>query len=150
MQILDAFGIEWKLLLVQAINFAVVLFVLYRYAYKPVIAMLEERKQKIAEGVAAAKRATEERDEILRSKDGIISAARAEGGAIVDHSRKEATEKERMILHDANEKSSNIILDAQKKAEEERAHILKESEKDIARMAVLAAEKLLRKQSIKA
>jgi F-type H+-transporting ATPase subunit b len=144
MEILNAFGIEWKLLVIQAINFGIALFVLYRYAYGPIMSILEKREKELKEGVEASKAAKEKEAAIDRERDGIIRSAREEGGKIVEHLRKEGIEAERKLLRESQEKSVALLTDAKRQAEEEKAHILRESEKEIAKMAVLAAEKLLR------
>lgn len=146
MEILHAFGIEWKLLAIQALNFSIALFVLYRYAYKPIFAVIEKRQKVIAEGVASAAHAKEQEEKIAQEKDGILLAARAEGGKIADDLRKDGLETERKIIHEAHEKSTAMIAEAIKNAEEERVYILRETEKEIARVAVLTAEKILREK----
>jgi F-type H+-transporting ATPase subunit b len=144
MEMLEAFGIHWKLLAAQAINFSIALFVLYRFAYKPIWAMLEKRQQVISKGLRDAEEAGKERASIASEKATIISEARQEGGKIVEELRKQGVETEHSIIRNAQEKSAGLLDDARKRAEEERAYLLRESEKDVARMAVLAAEKILR------
>ena len=58
--------------------------------------------------------------------------------------RKEGTEEGRGIVKDAQERSQALLAEAKLKAEEEKAYVLRESEKEVAKMAVLAAEKILR------
>jgi F-type H+-transporting ATPase subunit b len=144
MEIFHAFGIEWKLLVIQMINFAIALFVLYRYAYRPIMVMLAKREQEIKEGVEAAKAAKDAEQVIKGEKEGILRSAREDGGKIVEGLRKQGIEEERRLLREAQEKSAAVMDDSRKKAEEERAYILRESEKEVAKMAVLAAEKILR------
>ena len=144
MEIIHVFGIEWKLLFAQLVNFTIVLFVLHRYLYKPVFAMLEKRQALIAKGLADAEAAAKEKGEIAGAKEEILRSARSEGGDIVKDLRKQATEAEHGMIRNAQEKVEAMLGDARKKAEDERAYILRESEKDVARMAVLAAEKILR------
>jgi len=55
-QVADTFGVSWKLLIAQIISFAIVCLCLYKFAYKRVLTILEERRQKIAEGLAAARK----------------------------------------------------------------------------------------------
>ena len=81
---------------------------------------------------------------IKGEKEGILRTAREDGGKIVEDLRKQAIEEERRLLREATEKSVAILADGHKKAEEERAYILRESEKDVAKLAILAAEKILR------
>ena len=147
MEIFHAFGIEWKLLAIQALNFSVVLFVLHRYAYKPVMAIIDKRAALIAEGVASAEHAKKEEERILSEEENILLKAREDGGKIVEELREDGLESKRTILHEAQEKATAIIADANKKAEEERVYMLRESEKEIVRSAVLAAEKILRGNS---
>ncbi len=144
MEALVAFGVNWKLLLIQAVNFSLLLVILYRYLYTPLFAMLEKRQQAIAKGIADAENAKKEMERIKDEEVVILRSAREEGGAIIEKLRKSAVEQERDILKDAQEKSVSILEDSRKKAEEEKAYILRESEKEVARMAVLAAEKILR------
>ncbi len=52
----ETLGIQWPKLIAQFVNFAIVLFVLWRFAYKPVFQLLEARRQKIADGIANAEK----------------------------------------------------------------------------------------------
>ena len=144
MDALLAFGINWKLLLIQMVNFGLLLAILYRYLYKPLFAMLDKRQAEIAKGLRDAEASSKEREEIASTKSDILQSARMEGGKIVDDLRKEGTEEGRTIVKDAQEKSQSLLSEAKQKAEEEKAYILRESEKEVAKMAVLAAEKILR------
>src|SRR6516225_6105288 len=53
-QIARTFGVDWQHLIAQIISFGIVCFVLNRFAYRPVLAMLEKRRQQIAEGLSNA------------------------------------------------------------------------------------------------
>lgn len=147
MEALLAFGVNWKLLVIQAVNFSLLLVILYRYLYKPLFKILDERQQKIAAGIKDAEDARNEKTRIEASKDGILLSAREDGGKIVETLRKQGIEEERRLLREAQEKSAVLLDESRKKAEEERAYILRESEKEVAKMAVLAAEKILRTNS---
>lgn len=146
MEALIAFGVNWKLLLIQGVNFGLLLLLLYRFLYKPLFALLEKRQQAIERGLHDAEEATREKEAIQGAKEHILHVAQEEGGKIVDALRKQAVAQEREILHAAQEKSSAVVSEAIMKANDEREHILHEAEKDIARMAVLATEKILRGQ----
>lgn len=147
MEILHVFGIHWKLLAAQMVNFSIALFVLHRYVYKPIFAILEKRQRLITEGLANAENAAKEKDAIAATKDEILRSAREEGGAIVKDLRREASEAEQKMMREAQEKTTLMLEEARTKAHDERTHILRESEKEVARMAVLAAEKILREST---
>lgn len=70
-EFLDQFGIDWKLLLSQFVNFSLILIILRVFAYKPLIKILKERKQKIEEGLAKAEQSDvrlKEVDQIAKQK----------------------------------------------------------------------------------
>jgi F-type H+-transporting ATPase subunit b len=144
MEIFHVFGIHWKLLAAQMVNFSIALFVLHRYVYKPIFAILAERQAKLAQGLEDAElaRATKERGE-EESRE-LLRQAREEGGKLVETLHKQGIEEERNIIRTANEKSTSLLEEARVRAEAERVHLLRESEKELAKMAVLAAEKILR------
>lgn len=146
MEVLHAFGIDWKLITIQIINFGIALLVLYRYAYKPILGVIEKRQDLVAKGVMDAQAAKEERRHIEEEKAGIILEARKEADTIVGDLKKRAENDARATVRDAQEKGSAIIAESRHKGEEEKAFILKQSEKEIARMIVLGAEKALKEK----
>ncbi len=143
-EIAKVFGIHWKLLAAQMVNFSIALFVLHRYVYKPIFAILAERQEKIAKGLQDAAHVATERMRLDEEGVLLLRTAREEGGKIVETLRKEGIIEEGKIVREAQEKSAALISEAQARAREEHAHMLRESEKDIAKMAILGAEKILR------
>lgn len=144
MDALAAFGVNWKLLLIQAVNFSLLLLILYKFLYKPLFAMLEKRQRAIEQGLKDAEHAAKTREDIESQKGALMASARETGGKLVEELRKQAIEQEKEIIRSAQEKSAAVLQEAQIRAGAEREHILRESEKEVARMATLAAEKILR------
>ncbi len=149
-EIAKVFGIHWKLLAAQMVNFSIALFVLHRYVYKPIFAILEKRQQKLAQGLEDAELVAQEKVRIEVEGVKVLAHAREEGGKLVETLRKQGLDEEHRILREAQEKSVAMLGDAKKLADEERVYMLRESEKEVARMAVLAAEKILRTSNAKA
>ena len=147
MEIFHVFGIHWKLLTAQMVNFAIALFVLYRYAYKPIFDIIAKRQGIIAKGLEDAATAAQEMEKVQSEKGAILASAREEGGKLSESLRKQAIEQEQGIIRAAQEKSAALFAEARQKAAAESEHLMRESEKEIARMAVLASEKILRNQS---
>src|SRR3989338_5590284 len=144
MEALLAFGVNWKLLVIQGLNFGLLLFVLYKFLYKPLFALLDKRQQVIEKGLSDAVEAAGEKEKVVKEKEVILASAREEGGKLTERLRKEAIAEEKSILRDAQERSASIFAEAREKADAEREHLLRESEKEVARMAVLATEKILK------
>ena len=142
-QILTTFGIDWRLLAIQAVNFGLVLLALWYFLYRPILRMIDARQKKIAEGVKNAERAETLRQETEREKGGIIIAATKEGEGIVERARKAGAENEKKALLQAEMKAAQIATDAQREAQELKVRTLAESKGEIARMVVLGVEKVL-------
>lgn len=143
-QLFAAFGINWSLLIAQALNFGIVLLALWYFLYRPVMRTLDERRAVVAKGVEDASRAAEK----LAAADGDaasrVSAADVEAEAIVVAAREAATAEKNKIVSAAEARAEQVAKDAEARALEEAARMRRDSEKDIARLAVLAAEKLVR------
>ncbi|HEV7121774.1 MAG TPA: ATP synthase F0 subunit B [Candidatus Paceibacterota bacterium] len=140
-----AFGLQLPLLIAQAVNFAVLMAVLWYLLYKPVMKTIEVRRVKVAQGVLDAEAAAEK----LAAADGEATAtvqqAEKEAEGIVASAREEAGSEKTRIVKEADARAAAIAADADARAKETAAKALRESEKEIARLAVLAAEKAMRK-----
>lgn len=108
--------------------------------------MLEERKNKIEQGVKDSDEASTRLSEINDEKDSMLSKASHEAGQIVENARTRGKETEGEIVKEAQSKGERILADAELKAEEAKKLALEESKTEIARMAVLGAEKVLREK----
>ncbi len=142
--LLDAFGIDWKLLIAQLVNFGVLFFALTYLLYKPVLKTLDERKAKIAQGVLDAERAAEAAATADSDAAKVVKGAESEAEGIVSSARDLAGSEKARILKEAESRAAAVAADADARATETAAKALRDSEKEIARLAVLAAEKVLR------
>ena len=82
-QLLTVFGVNWKLLLAQGFNFALLLIVLTYFLYKPVLKIIDERREKIAQGVKTAEAAARKLEEAKKESDSIIGSASREAEGLV-------------------------------------------------------------------
>lgn len=143
-QIISVFGIDWKLILIQAVNFGLLLFVLHRFLYKPVLAIIDARREKIKRSIEHTLRAEEELGKAEAERIHILQEARLKGDALIEGAKKSALGEEHVIIKDAHRKASHLLRDAERRIEREREEMVEKTERDVARMAVLAAEKILR------
>ncbi len=146
-ELFAAFGVEWKLLLVQAVNFVVLLSVLTYLLYKPILKVIDDRQQKIADGVRDAEAAARSLAEAKTTSDSMKGEAGREAEGIIATARVRAEERGVEIVQSAEARAAATLKDAAERAEEAQREALKKSEKEIARAAVLAAEKILRQKS---
>jgi len=142
-QLFAAFGVNWKLLLIQMVNFGALLAVLSYFLYKPVMRIIDERREKVAEGVRIAEAATRRLEEAKAEGEELVGAGAREAESLVAGARARADEKGAEILHAAEARAQGVLKDASARAEESKRQALLESQKEIARAAMLAAEKIL-------
>lgn len=145
-QLLEVFGVNWKLLLAQAVNFGLVLSVLTYFLYKPILRIIDERQKKIADGVLTAEAAQQQLADAKEEREGIVGQAAREAESLVASARTRADERGSEIVKAAEARAASTLRDAAERAEEAKRLALKESEREIARAAMLAAEKILRSQ----
>ncbi len=142
--LLDAFGIDWKLLAAQLVNFGVLFVALTWLLYKPVMKTLDERRMKIAQGVEDAERAAISAANADAEAAKVVQGAEQEADGIVGSARELANAEKARITKEAEARAAQIASDAQVRAAETAARAMRESEREVARLAVLAAEKVLR------
>lgn len=148
-EIISAFGINWKLIIIQMVNFAILLGVLWYFLYTPVLKILREREEKIKKGIADAEDAHNALMSAEKERAVVLGAAEQEAKGVVKNALKLAEEKTQGIHEEAEKKAVAILKDAEAQAEELKEKSKRESEADIARVAILAAEKILHTQHSK-
>lgn len=142
-QLLGTFGIDWKLLLAQAVNFGLLLVFLTYFLYKPVLKALEERKVLVAKGVEDARHAEVAAERADAHALHTRREAQAEAESIVARARQEGGSEKQRLLEEAQARAEGMEREASMRAQESKAQALRESEKEIARLAILAAEKAM-------
>ena len=145
-EIIKVFGVNWKLLVVQIANFGILLLVLYRFLYRPLLRFIEGRREKIVRGLTDAAEAATQLKEIESERTNITRNSLVEGERIVREAKQRARSEEKTILEEARGRSVRIVAEAEKSAGDEKTKIVREAKEEIARMAVLGAEKILQKR----
>lgn len=144
-QLFTAFGIDGKLLIAQAVNFGVLFVALTYLLYKPTMKTLDERRAKVVKGVLDAEEAEKKLAEADVTVGEKLKGAESEAEGIVSSAREAGTAEKARIVKDAEARAASIEAESEARAREAASRALKESEKEIARLAILAAEKAMRK-----
>lgn len=119
-ELLNNFGVDWKLLLAQFINFAILFVVLRKFAYKPIVGMLRKRREDIEKGIRFTKEAEENLKSVGEKEKQIIEEAKGQALDIVNESQNIAKEKKEEAIKETVKKAEGIILDAKRAAEQEK------------------------------
>ncbi|KKU50405.1 MAG: ATP synthase subunit b [Parcubacteria group bacterium GW2011_GWA1_47_10] len=141
--IIGTFHIDWKIIIAQAVNFAVVFAVLYVFALKPLSKLMAERSEKIGKGIDDAKTNATLLVKTKAEYEEVLSKARNEANKIFQDGKKEAEAKKATMIEEAKKEVDGIIANGRKTLEADKVKIVEEAKKDIATIAMLASEKIL-------
>lgn len=142
-EIIDSFGLDWKIFTGEIVNFIIVLFILYYFLFRKVFANLKKRQNIIKDGVEKGEKAEEIVQDAEKKADDILAESRLDANDRIKESMQKASEKESKILKDAEVKKLEILEKAEQEGEKKKEEILNNLDKDIAKLAVLGAEKVL-------
>ena len=129
-------GIEWRMLLAQLINFSIVFFLLWRFAYKPVFAILEARRQKIAEGLANAEKSTAQLAKTEADRKAILTQAGDQANKVIEEARVAALRVREVETQKAIAAAEQILIKAREAAAQERAATLAALKREVGRLVV--------------
>jgi F-type H+-transporting ATPase subunit b len=130
------FGLNWWLFLSQCISFAIVCFVLQKFAYRPILTVLEERRNRIAEGLANAERIKKQLAEAQQTATNIIAQANAEAQKMIDEARAAAKALGERQAQQAVAEAEQIIAKAHEAAVVERDRMMAELRREITRLVI--------------
>lgn len=142
-ELIKTFHIDWKLIIAQLVNFAIVLFVLKKFAYEPVLKMMNERTNKIEKGLKDAEDAKNKVLEMESKEKEVLKEAREKAQEIIKKSEETANKNKEEIILEAKKQSEKIASEGQKKMEEERNKIMSEVKSEISGLVISATEKLI-------
>jgi F-type H+-transporting ATPase subunit b len=146
MELFEALGLNTKILIAQFLNFAILVFVLWRFAYKPILKFLENRRKKIEEGVKNSERAVEKLNEVGEKERQVLVQAKKEALDIINESKADAEKKAKDILDKAKEEASLVMDKEREKLEQERSEMFEELKGKLSELVVLAVEKVLKEK----
>jgi F-type H+-transporting ATPase subunit b len=144
--ILHALGIEWSALIAQIINFAILIFILSRYVYKPVLNVIDQRRTTIAESMEKAQEIDRRKEELDKERVVILRKADEEAGALLERAKKEAEDIRTEIEKAAKNQADYTLEKGRQQLENDRATMVREMQTKLAHAIVLSAEKILRRE----
>jgi F-type H+-transporting ATPase subunit b len=141
--LISQFGLDWKLFLSQLVNFALILVILRAFVYKPLISLLNKRRDKIEQGLVKAKEAESrllEVDEIAKEK---LKGAEQESVAIISRADVKKKQLETEIMAKSKKKEEELLKKAEDMAEARKQEIYSEIQKNAAGIVKSAMAKAI-------
>ena len=136
-------GINLPVLLIQLVNFTFLLLVLRLFVYKPILKMLDERRERIREGLNAADRGREQAAEAERQAAEQIEAARREGQTIIANAQQISQRLQEDGRQQAAQQAEALLERARSEIQLERDTAIAELRKEFADLTISAAEKVI-------
>ena len=136
-------GINLPVLIAQTVNFVVLLVILRLVLYKPVLRMLDERRERIREGLSAAERGREQAEQANRDAQAQIDAARREGQQIVAQAQQVALRLQEDARQQAQRQGEAMLERARSEIQLERDAAIAELRREFADLTIAAAEKVI-------
>jgi len=130
------FGVDWPHLTAQIISFCIVCALLYRFAYRPVLTMLEERRKRIAEGLANAEKIKTELAQTEGDRQKIMQQVGAEATKLVEEARAAAARFQQEETRKASAAAQQMMLSASEAAKREHDRMLVELRREVGRLVV--------------
>jgi F-type H+-transporting ATPase subunit b len=135
-QIASTFGVDWPHLIAQIISFCIVCLLLQRFAYKPILKMLEERRQQIAQGVADTEKIKAELAETEVQRQQILLQANAQATTLIEEAHTAAARVQQQETRKAIAAAEQIIVKSREAAAQEHARMLAELKREVGRLVV--------------
>lgn len=143
MEALQGLGINPAFLLSQIVNFLILFAGLYFLLWKPILKMLDQRKERIQQGLEDAERAKEEKERAEAEFNKRLEEAAQERERIIARAREEAQGERKAIVAEAEQEAERVLVGAREEARSEGERILEELRGQVALLALAAANRLI-------
>jgi F-type H+-transporting ATPase subunit b len=137
-RIVTTFGVNWPQLLAQVASFCIVCIILYRFAYRPVLEMLEVRRQQIAQGLANAEQIKAELARTEAQRQEVMARANVLASKLIEEARAAAARVRQQETEKAIASAEQIMIKAREAAAQEHDLMLAELKREVGRLVVQA------------
>ena len=141
-QTLQSLGVYWPKLLAQMVNFGIVLFILWKFAYRPVLKILEERRQKVSEAMVNAQKAREELAKTEAQRQEVLAQTNAEANKLIEEARAAAAKVRDEETQKAIKEAEQILAKAREAAALEHARMIADVKRELGRLVVATTSKV--------
>ncbi|MDB6122509.1 MAG: atpF [Pedosphaera sp.] len=136
------FGVDWHHFFPQVVSFALVATLLYFFAYKRILGVLEERRQRIAEGLANADRIKAELARTEAARQDVLSQANTQANKLIEEARAAAARVQEQETQKAIAAAEQIIAKAREAAAADHARMLTDLRREVGRLVVDTTSKV--------
>lgn len=146
MELLLKLGIDWKLLIAQIVNFTILVSVLTFFVYRPLLDLLDARRERIRKSIEDAKRVEEQTRELENFRTEQLKKIDQEVGALLERGKRQGETVRDEILAATKREADAILAKGQRQLEEERTRAFHDVQASLAAMIVRMTEKILARE----
>ena len=150
MELFAKLGIDWRLLIAQLVNFVILMTALTFLLFKPILAALDKRRNKIAESLANAEKIGEELKRANAESERIVSEARVEAQRIAAESMKQAEAARVVAVERTKAEVAGIVAAGKHQLAAERDQMTAEVRRAAAELVAMATEKVIKEKMTRA
>ncbi len=140
---LGTLGINLKIFLAQLVNFLVVLLVLRKWAYGPIIKMLDKRSEKIEQSMKHADEIEKRMESTRHEQKDILKLAKTEAVKIIETARTQSEKQSEKMITNAKNEVQQVVQKGKIQLQTEKTQMIQDVKKEIAQIAVEASKKIL-------
>ncbi|MBI2411133.1 MAG: F0F1 ATP synthase subunit B [Candidatus Kerfeldbacteria bacterium] len=146
MELIKAFGLDYKLLLANLINFVILFFILKKILYTPLLNFINDRTKKIEEGVRNAQEAQHVLKVAQQKHEHTLIDARKEASEIIEKAKSAAEAQANSMIERTKKETADLFEKAKLDIDQERKQMMQSAKKEIASAVIMVAEKVLRER----
>jgi F-type H+-transporting ATPase subunit b len=132
----ERFGLDWPHFIAQCISFSIVAFALYKLAYNPILKVLEERRQRIAESLEDAEKTKQELARTETMRQDVLDKANTQANKLIEEARAAAARVQEQETQKAIAQAEQILLKAREAATLERQRMLTDLKREVGTLVV--------------
>ena len=139
---LGKLGVDWPHFIAQMISFLVVAGLLYKFAYKPILTVLEDRKSRIADSLANSEKIKQELARTEAARQEVLNQANLQANKLIEEARAAAARVQELETQKAIAAAEQIIAKAREAAAQDHARMLAELRREVGRLVVETTAKV--------
>ncbi len=142
-ELFEKLGIDWKLLIANTATFFIVLWVLRKFAFKPLMAVMDKRQKAIGDGLDAAKQSQTELKAIQDEKQRVMEQAKTEALQMLQATQADAAKLRQQLIDQAQADATALATKTRAELDRQKVQMLAEAKSELADLVVSATEKVI-------
>lgn len=140
---LGKLGIDGGIFVAQLVNFLIVLIVLWKFAYKPIIKMLDQRSERVEKSIRSAEHVEKRVAALEDERKQIVADARAQAAKVMETARTDQEALKTDMVEKAKREVERVVVNGKAQLKADQEAMMREARKEMVEIAVAAAKKIL-------